>query len=454
MRAVVEPLEGNKVKLSVEVEEQEFEKAVDAAFRKIASQVRVPGFRPGKTPRRLLEARFGAGAAREEALRESLPDYYAEALRQTDVDPITQPEIDITAGQEQGPVAFDAVVEVRPEVSIAGYAGLRVTIPSPLVTGEDVDHQIERLRDQYGELQPVGRPVKDGDHVTIDMHSERRGQAVAGLGVDDYLYEVGSATLAPELDDQLRGTKVGDIVTFDSEVENEGTVSVRVLVKDVKEKVLPQVSDEWASEVSELDTVEELRTDTARRIAGLKRMQAKLALQDEAVKALVELVDADPPEALVQPEMERRLQDLTQRLESQGTNLAQYLDVVGASHDDLVERIRAEATHAVKADLALRSLADAEELEAGEEDLDAEIARIAERMGQSPARVRRQLDDAGAIPTVRSDVRKAKALEWLVEHVEIVDPEGRAIDRADLSPPDEAASEAADDVAEEVENRQ
>ena len=257
MRAVVEPLEGNKVKLSVEVEEQEFEKAVDAAFRKISSQVRVPGFRPGKTPRRLLEARIGVEAARQEALRESLPDYYAEALRQTEVDPIDQPEIDITAGEEQGPVAFDAVVEVRPQVTIAGYGGLQVTIPSPLVADEDVDRQIDRLRDQFGELQPVGRAVRDGDHVTIDLHAERDGQAVAGLAVDDYLYQVGSATLAPQLDEHLRGTKVGDIVTFESEVEQqEGPVSVRVLVKDVKEKVLPEVSDEWASEVSEFETVE------------------------------------------------------------------------------------------------------------------------------------------------------------------------------------------------------
>ncbi|MDP8975455.1 MAG: trigger factor [Actinomycetota bacterium] len=446
MRAVVEPLEGNKVKLSVEVEEQEFEKAVDAAFRKISSEVRVPGFRPGKTPRRLLEARIGVEAARQEALRESLPDYYAEALRQTEVDAIAQPEIDITAGQQQGPVTFDAVVEVRPEVSIAGYQGLKVAIPSPLATEEDVERQIDRLRDQFGELKAVSRPVQDRDHVTIDLHAQRDGEVVPGLSVDDYLYEVGSANLAPKLDEQLRGTKVGDIVTFEAEVDDGDPVSVRVLVKDVKEKALPEVTDEWASEVSEFDTVEELRADTTKRISGLKRMQASLALREEVVKALAELVDVEMPDALVKPEMERRLEELGRRLEAQRTGLSQYLDSVGATEEELVEQLRGDATQGVKAELALRALADTEGLEATQEEIDAEIARIGERIGQDAARVRRHLDDADAIPTVRSDVRKAKALEWLVEHVEIVDQEDRPVDRADLFEQGGAADEPAGGV--------
>lgn len=388
-------------------------------------------------------------AARQEALRESLPDYYAEALRQTEVDAIAQPEIDITAGQRQGPVAFDAVVQVRPEVSIAGYNGLKVAIPSPLVTDDDVDRQIDRLRDQFGELAAVARPVQDHDHVTIDLHAERDGKPVAGLSVDDYLYEVGTANLAPKLDEQLRGTKVGDIVTFEGDVDGGDPVAVRVLVKDVKEKTLPEVSDEWASEVSEFDTIEELRADTAKRISGLKRMQATLALREEVVKALVELVDVEMPEALVRPEMERRLEDLGRRLEAQRTSLPRYLDSVGATEEQLVEQIRGDAIQGVKAELALRALADAEALEASEEELDAEVARIGERIGQDAARVRRHLDDADAIPTVRSDVRKAKALEWLVEHVEIVDQEDRPVDRADLF----EQSQAADDVAEEVGTR-
>jgi trigger factor len=446
VKAVVEPLEGNKVKLSVEVDEHEFEKAVDAAFRKISSQVRVPGFRPGKTPRRLLEARIGVEAARQEALRDSLPDFYARALEQADVDPIAPPEIDITAGEQHGPVAFDAVVEVRPQVAIPGYQGLRVTIPSPVPSDEEVEAQIDRLRQQSGELQPVSRPIKDGDHVTIDLHAERDGQTVAELSAEDYLYEVGTATLAPGLDEQLHGSKVGEILTFSAEVGDDGPVSVRVLVKDVKEKVLPEVTDEWAQEASEFDTVDALRADLANSITVVKRMQASLALRDEALKALVELVEEEPPENMVRPEMERRLEQLNDRLEAQGGTLAEYLDAVGASHDELVEQLRTEAVHAIKADLALRALAEAEGLAATEEDVDAEVARLAERFSQDPAQLRRRLEQGDAIAAVRSDVRKAKALEWLIEHVEVVDQEGRHVDRGDLSPTSGAAEAQADEV--------
>ena len=175
MRTVVEPLEGNKVKLSVEVDEDEFEKAVDAAYRKIAHEVRIPGFRPGKAPRRLLEARVGKEAARQEALRHALPEYYAKALDEAEVDAIAAPEIDITSGQDDGPIAFDAVVEVRPNVSIAGYQGLQVTVPSPAVADDDVARQLDRIRNQFGELNPVDRAVANGDYVSIDLKAEREG---------------------------------------------------------------------------------------------------------------------------------------------------------------------------------------------------------------------------------------------------------------------------------------
>ncbi|MDP9402087.1 MAG: trigger factor [Actinomycetota bacterium] len=432
MKAVVEPLEGNKVKLSVEVDEQEFERALDDAFRRIAHEVRIPGFRPGKAPRRLLEARIGAEEARTEALRGSLPDFYARALQETDVDPIAPPEIDITAGKERGPVAFDAVVEVRPQVSIAGYGGLRATIPSPLAAEEDVDRQIDKLREQSSELAPVRRPAQTGDHLSIDVKGERGGEPVPGMSADDYLYEVGSALLVPELDENLRGASVGDILSFSAKVDDEGPVTFRILVKEVKERILPEVTDEWAGEVSEFETVEELRADIRRRLSTAKRMQATLALRDEAIVALVELVDEEAPEPLVRPEMERRLQDLARRLEAQGAGLPEYLAASGSTEEQLVEELRAEAVRAVKADLGLRALAEAEGLEASEAEVEAEIERLAKRLGQKPALLRRELERKEMLPTVRSDLQKAKALEWLVEHIEIVDEEGHTVDRADL----------------------
>ncbi len=433
MKAVVEPLEGNKVKLTIEVDEQEFEKAVNAAFRKIAREVRVPGFRPGKAPRRILEARLGKETGRNEALRDALPDYYSQALREHDVDAIAPPEIDITAGQESGPLAFDAVVEVRPQLHLAGYDGLRVEVPSPLVTEEEVDNRLDQLRGNFGELSPVSRPGRDGDHLTIDLKGTRNGQDVPGVTTDDFLYELGSGTVLPELDEQLRGARVGDILAFDAELP-DGPVQLRVLVKDVKEKILPEVTDEWASEASEFDTVEELRADIRKQLELIKRVRASLGLRNGAVDALVELVDADPPAPLVDAEVNRRLHDLEHRLEAQQATVAQYLEATGQTPEQVVDGLREGASQAVKADLALRAVAEAEHFEPSEADIDEEIARLAESYKVKPPELRRNLERADQMPAVRSDWKKRKALDWLVEHVEVVDPEGQPVDRALLEP--------------------
>ncbi len=434
MRSTVEPLEGNKVKLSVEVDEAEFEKAVDATLGKLAREVRLPGFRPGKTPKRLLAARMGKEAVRQEALRESLPDFYAQALRETDVDAIAPPDIDITSGGEQGgPVAFDAVVQVRPQLSLVGYQGLQVTIPSIAVTDEELRRQIDRLRHPFGELREVDRPARHGDQVTINLHGRREGDDDDTLAADDFLYEVGSGGVVAELDERLAGAKPGDILEFTAEM-GDGPIAFNVLVKDVKEMVLPDITDEWASEASEFDTVAELEADLRTRMAEVKKIQANIALRDEAVKALAELVDVEIPEPLVAQEMERRLHDLSHRLQHQGISLDQYLQAIGEAQQQFVDDLRSSASEAVKADLALRALADAEGLEVGEEDVDEEIANLAARLDQDALTLRRELENAEQMPTVRSDIKKAKALGWLMEHVEIVDEEGNPIDRADLEP--------------------
>jgi trigger factor len=428
MKSVVEPLEGNKVKLSVEVDEQEFEKALDAAFRRIAREVRIPGFRPGKAPRRVLEARLGRDVGRQEALRESLPDYYAQAVRDNDVDVIAPPELEITAGREEGPVSFDAVVEVRPQISIAGYSGLRVAVPNPEISDEDVDVQVDRLRSNFGELSPVSRPARNGDHLTVDLKATRSGEPVAGMTTDDFLYELGSGTAFPELDDQLQGSRRGDIFAFDAEMP-DGPVHFQVLVKDVKEKALPDVTDEWASEASEFETVDELRSDIRTRVAAVKRVQAQLALRSQALQALTELVSEEMPEPLVSSELQRQAQDLEDRLAAQGSTLPEYLEAIGQREETLVAELHQRASESVKADLALRALADAESIEVSDAEVDAEIERLAGRIGQKPAQLRRQLERDDRLPAIRSDLRKSKALEWLVEHVEVVDEEGHQIDR-------------------------
>ena len=281
MRTSVEPLDGNKVRLSIEVDEDEFDHALDAAFRKIAQEVRIPGFRPGKAPRRLLEARVGSEVARDQALRDSVPEYYARAVNDNNVDPIAAPEIDITAGQDDGPVVFDAVVEVRPRVQVPGYGGLRVVVPAPTATDAEIDEQIDRLRAQSGTLNEVERPARDGDFLTIDVSGSRNGEPVEGLTVTDFLHKLGGGSPVDDLDPRLHGSKIGDILEFDSAVAGQDEpASVRVFVKKIQELELPEFNDEWASESSEFETADELRAEIANRISSVKQFQAALAIRE------------------------------------------------------------------------------------------------------------------------------------------------------------------------------
>ncbi len=433
MQSTLEPLEGNKVKLSVEVGSDEVDHAVDAAARKLAREVRMPGFRPGKVPRRLLEARLGHGALRQEALRESLPEFYASAVREHDVDVIAPPEIDITAGEDEGDLHFDAVVEVRPQVQIPGYGGLQVTVDRPVATDEEIDRQVDRLRANGATLEEVSRPAKDGDVLTIDLGMTPTDGEASNL--TDVSYTLGSQEFGvAELDEHLQAARVGDIIKFTASPSEGRELSFQVLVKAVRAQVLPDPTDEWVSEETEFDTVEALREDLRRRITTMKQVQASLQLREKTLEALVELVAEDAPTPLVEAEAERRLHDLGHRLQAQGATIEQYLQSTGQEPQAFVDELKASSVPSVKADLALRALADSEGLEAAEEDLDEEIARLASALQQSPAQVRRNLVSADQMPAVRSDVRKAKALSWLMEHVDVVDPDGQPIDRADLAP--------------------
>jgi trigger factor len=448
MRATTEPIEGNTVRLSVEVDEPEFDKALADVVRALARQVRVPGFRPGKVPRKVLEARMGgAGALRAEALREALPDFYAQAVVDTELDPIAQPEIDITSGEDGGAVTFDAVVQVRPLVAIPGYDGLSVTLPGLAVSEEEMQRQIDRLRENDAELEAVARPAIDGDLVTIDLHGNDSDGAEV-VGVDDYLYEVGAGTVVPELDVELRGSKAGAILAFDAANPNdpEATVSFRVLLKEVKIKKLPEVTDAWAAESSEFETVADLKADIADRMSRVKLIQSQMALRQKSVEALSGLVAEDAvPEVLVDAEVNERLHDLQHRLEAQKMSLNEYFQATGSTPDDLLAAVRVDADAAVKADLALRALVEAEELTLSEEELDAEVATMAERMGTTAVELRRQLDTAGRTGAVRSELRKSKALEWLLDHVALFDEEGNPMSRDDLR------ADASDEGASQVE---
>jgi len=443
MQSTLEELDGNKIKLSVEVGAAEIDKAVDAAARKLAREVRMPGFRPGKVPRRVLEAKMGHGALRQEALRDSLPEFYASAVREHEIDVIAAPEIDITEGQEEGDLRFDAVVEVRPHVQIPGYAGLQVTLERPVATDEDIDRQVDRLRTNNATLEDVSRPAKDGDVLTIDLGMTTEGSEPNTL--TDVSYTLGSGEFGvEELDVQLQGARVGDIIKFTASPTEARVVDFQVLVKAVRAQLLPDLTDEWVAQESEFETVEALRDDLRTRITSVKKVQANLALRERVLDALVELVTDEAPVPLVDSVIENRLHDLGHRLEAQGATFEQYLEATGQEPAAFVEELRAAAVPSVKADLALRALADAEGLEATEEDVDAEIVRLAESVQRTPAQVRRDLVNGDQLPAVRSDLRKAKALAWLMEHVDVVDPEGQTIDRADLEPTPTAGDDGPD----------
>ncbi|MEC8686671.1 MAG: trigger factor [Actinomycetota bacterium] len=444
MKSTVETLDDNRVKLSVEVDEETFDVAVDAAFKRIAKEVRMPGFRPGKAPRRLLEAQFGSAVGREEALREAMPEYFAQAVIEHDVDVVAPPEIEITGGQEAGPVQFDAVVEIRPSVSAAGYDGLRVEIPNPVASAEEIDEQIDNLRRNFAELSVVDRAAADEDHVTIDIEATHGDEPVPGLTTTDYDYLLGSGAVVPEIDENLRGVSAGDEVEFSADhpdPEEEEPLQFSITVKEVKEAVLPDLDDEFAKANSEFETVEDLRADMADRMNTMRIQQANMAVQQNTAEALAALVTDEIPESMIENEINARIQDLVQRLQQQGMDVGAYLDAVGQTAETLAAEFREPAEQAVKVDLALRSVADLQGLVPDDDRIDEVIAEMADPSGQDPDELKARLAEVGQISALRADLAKQAAMEWLTDNVELVDEDGEAIDREALEFPARGAEE-------------
>jgi trigger factor len=432
MKAQVAPLEGNKVKLSVDVEESEVDEAIDETFTRLTKELLVPGFRRGKVPRRVLEARIGRTAVRQDALDKHIPQWYERAVRDQSVDVINEPEIEVTAGEDQGPLSFDAVVEVRPKLKLVGYEALEIKVPAPLPSEADVQSQVDRLRGNFAELALVEREARSGDSVVIDMTANRDGKPVAGMTYTDYSVELGAGNDLPELDEHLPGAKAGATVSFEADLG--GTpAQVEVVVKQVQEKVLPEETDEWASEASEFSTLAELRDDVRTRLSEMKRVQAALALRNGALEALAALVDEEPPAVLVDAEVRRMAEELGNRLDAQGVPLQRYLDAMGRTLEQLVAELREEAVPTVKVDLALRAVADATGVEPSEADMDEFMERLAGQAGVSAADFKAQVERTGRRVAVRSDLRKSRAFDWIVEHAKVTDEEGRPVDRALLT---------------------
>jgi trigger factor len=373
-------------------------------------------------------------------LNDALPEYYSDAVVANEVDVIAPPEIEITDGQESGTVKFDAIVEVRPVITVSGYADLAVEIPAPTPSDEEIDAQLERFRNQYGDLEVVERAADTGDYVTIDIEGSQNDEVLEGLVASAYLYEIGSAGIVPELDEQLVSAAAGDTRSFDAphpNGEEEDPLHFEVTVTEVKAKVLPELNDEFATQASEFETMAAWRDDLVTRMTEVRKAQSQMMVREKIGEALAELVTDELPEPLVAAEMNERLQDMAMRLQAQGLSLEQWLQFSGTDTEQFLDDLKTTAERSARVDLALRAIALAESIEALEEDLDLEFEAVAARVQQDSDVVRTQLIDAGHLPALKTDISKRKALDWLTESVAITDEAGNSIVFADLAVADD-----------------
>ena len=431
MKSSVEPLEGNKVKLYIEVDEAEFDKDIEQAFRVIAREVKLPGFRNGKAPRRVLEARIGVGPAREQALRDAIPQYLGKAVREHDVDLVATPEIEITGGQDDGIVEFEAECQVRPEIMVPGYAGLRIELDSPLPTDEELDEARQGELRSGGTLADADRPAEPGDFLTLDISADRDGEPVMGLNTEDWSYELGQGWVAEDFDEQVTGAGVGDVLTFTTTPKGtEDAADFTVTVKAVQTLAMPELTDEWVSDnTGEYDTVDEWTAALTERLTEKKLSQIRSTVMAKLTEALTGLVEIDAPDAMVRAEMQSQAENMARQLQMQGIDFQQWMSITGQTPDQFIEATRPQAETSVKADLALRAVAVAEAIEVDDHEIEQEYARMAMQYGQKAKEIRRMYERNDAVPELLAQIRKSKAMDWLLHHVEMVDHEGKEIDR-------------------------
>ena len=434
VKSIIETLEGNKVKLSVEIDEVEFDRNIDKAFRKIANEIRIPGFRQGKAPRQLLQAQIGLGAARSQAIQDSIPEYLALAVREHDVDLIATPQIEVTKGEVEGILGFDATCEVRPIVTVPGYNGLRIELPALLVKEEDVDDAMKSERSRHGVLKDVDRAIAKGDHVSLDLSGTREGTPVPGLNVEDWAYEVGKGWVSASFDEKLTGEKLGSTITY-SEAPNGTTdiAEMTVVVKKVQEMVLDDLTDEWVAEhVSEFETVDAWKASLRKRLEEIKLNQTRSVFVERTTTALAELVTIDIPEAMIASDLQARVRNTVEQFQSQGVSIDQWLSATGQTTESFIENLRTESQKAVKVDLALRAVAVAQAISASDDDIEQELERIAMQVGRKVNQVRKAYQENDALTELAAQIHKSQAVDWLLRNSTLVDPEGNAISADDL----------------------
>ncbi len=415
-----------QVQLNIEVGVDELKTFKADTLRRLANEIKVPGFRKGKVPPQVMESRIGKEQVRQEMLADALPHFYSQALQEHEISPINQPEINVTLFEDNKPLQITATVDVRPDLELPDYKGIKVYAPSPEASEEDVNNQLERLRERNGILEPIGRNVQKGDYATIDMFGFRHGEPLEGAQVEDFVYEVGSARFLPKLDEELAGRRAGDIVQFNTVMpagfgpdEEEGTL--KVVLKEVQTNRLPELDDEFAKTASEFDSLEELRADIHKRISGHKKKDSDAAVRNLIIEDLLNRVEVPLPESLVQKETEIRLARFIQDLGRSGIELDEFLEAQKMSRDELIETYRKAAETAVAADLILESVAKAEGMEVTPSELQEEIQIMANQMQTDVEVLADNIANSGSVTVLAGDILRRKALELLVENAVVLD---------------------------------
>jgi trigger factor len=444
VQSSVETLSPTRVKLTVEAGFDELKPELDKAYRTIGAQVKVQGFRPGKVPPRILDQRVGRGVVLEEAVNEAIPRLYGEAVESTKVAPVGRPDVEVTELADNEKLAFTAEVDVRPEFDLPAYDALSVTVDDVVVTDEDIDEQLTSLRDRFASLSPVERAAVDGDYVSLDLVATVDGDEVPGGSAQGLSYELGSGTLLDGIDDAVRGASAGDVRAFQTSLvagELEGkTADVAVTVRSVNERALPEATDEWVQQAAGFDTLEGLKGDIRTRIDRVKRLQQGVDARDKVLEELLAKTELPLPESVLAAELEWRTQTTADQLARSGQGREAFLAEQGKTSEEWDAELKHSAEQAVKTQLVLDAVADAEELEITDSELNDQLIRRAARAGIAPQDYATRIVQSGQLAGLVAEVRRGKALASVMEAATIKDASGNTVDleqlRDDMASPE------------------
>ncbi len=454
MKSAVETLSPTRAKLTVEVPFEELKPSLDAAYKKIAQQINVPGFRRGKVPPMVIDRQVGRGAVLDEAINEALPKLYVEALQANDLEPLAQPEIDITRLEDNDTLEFTAEVDVRPEVELPDYEGLEVSVDDVAVTDQDVEEQVQSLRERFATLNEVERAAADGDFVVIDLRATKDGEVVEGAEVTGMSYQVGRGGMLDGLDEALTGMSAGDEKTFTSQLVGGDQVGedvdVEVKVTAVKEQELPELDDDFAQTASEFDSVAELTEDVRTRLHRGKRLEQAAAARDAVLEKVLDLVEVPLPDAVVDAELSARRESIQEQLAYAGMTMEAYLDSEEQTVDEFEADLEKRVRDAVAAQFVLDQIARKEEIGVNEGELQEHLMRRAQQSGQNPQEFIQHMIEHNHIPEMVSEVVRGKALALVVESAKVTDGSGNHVELKNLQP-DGSIAEPSDGDDEPVE---